>query len=1030
MECCSFAVIAAVAGVYSRDCAQRVCGDGCTVSSWLRGRGRKRRTAWNARSSEREDFEQIIAFLAAVPLFKKLPRAELPKVASALRRLTWQPGDKVIEQGREGKAFFVIESGEAQVLLEDANGERKVLATLYHADYFGGHTLCERRPNVATIVAAGRTPLVTLSMSREEFARLGLQKQLRFPARPAVYEGRHIFDGQRTKEAAQDANQPAVVSTRSLTPEEEAFICKAVHENCNLRAHGARDPDAVRQMARAAQLLRVEEGTELLQGGEIGHAFYVIAEGAFDLLPADSTGHGSMEARIAKGAVTERLARKQQFLMGVLRHQASLHRPVSDGSSLSEMGSPVVPVASLSHTMSKSPTDAPLATGEGGLPRRPSTTGVGSQSVSLPMHTNSGSPPRPTSWAARSHPGEFHAGAPDRYAAARWYRSYSEGGDRVWGEGSPFKIGDEVARVVAAGGLVEEVGTVLQVVEPGPEGEVLVLFPGSDRPVRAAVLSLRPVEDQEPLAKLLPGECIGELALLYNTRSLAACRAAQASAVYAIPRRAFKECFNRETTQFREFCNLLDQVPSLATRLRSERAELARNSAGLLSFKRGELVLSSGQLPSTRLWYIVDRGGGTMREGSRTTELRRGSCFGAFDAFDGQGTSEVSVEAGVAGMTCLVFEAELLRHLPGFVQEEQGVAPALSPDRSISMPLRHYSFSLVPIEALEVVALLGEGGFGSVLLVRHESVEYALKRISKGYITEQDMTKQICAERDILSMVDSPFVVRFIRSYKDAQYLYMLMEFVSGGHLYTLMCDQPEILEQDYPRGSSTMFYAACVCLALEHLHERNIVYRDLKPENVLLDSRGYAKICDLGFARFVLGKTSTIVGTPEYMSPEMIDSPHAHDAGVDWWSLGVLVFELLAGQVPFSAADVDDPVIVKLLTIRRGQDAGVPEKLLPSGLILARDFVHKLLMVREEARLGYDGDGAEVRRHPWFAYQKFDFCALREGKYPSPHRSSKKIVERMLTTGTLVESLGEDKLRSDLFVPYVDDKTGWDDPF
>lgn len=149
----------------------------------------------------------------------------------------------------------------------------------------------------------------------------------------------------------------------------------------------------------------------------------------------------------------------------------------------------------------------------------------------------------------------------------------------------------------------------------------------------------------------------------------------------------------------------------------------------------------------------------------------------------------------------------------------------------------------------------------------------------------------------MLMLVDSPFVIRLVSSYKDAEFIYILLEAALGGSLYQLMTQKPEVFCDDQPRGSSTAFFVGCIIAALEHMHDRRIVYRDLKPENVMLDERGYGKLCDMGFARFVINKTNTLAGTPEYMAPEVIDFPHAHDTNCDWWSLGVLTFELNAGM-------------------------------------------------------------------------------------------------------------------------------------
>lgn len=256
--------------------------------------------------------------------------------------------------------------------------------------------------------------------------------------------------------------------------------------------------------------------------------------------------------------------------------------------------------------------------------------------------------------------------------------------------------------------------------------------------------------------------------------------------------------------------------------------------------------------------------------------------------------------------------------------------------------------------------------------------------MSKGHVERSNSVSAVRKEREMLMLTASPFVITLYRCYRDKQHVYMLLELVTGGNLYSLLCTHQDVLLADAPRGSAGMFYSACVASALEHLHENNIVYRDLKLENVLLDSQGYAKLCDLGFARFVLSKTHTFLGTPEYMAPEMIDPPHSHGVQVDWWGLGVLTCELLTGQTPWDDLEIDDDPMHQLLAIRDSQEKGLPD-IFPHALLIAKDFVSQLMTISVQKRLGTRGGGKEVKAHRWFTSKGFDFAALGQRRLDSP---------------------------------------------
>ncbi|CAE8642700.1 unnamed protein product [Polarella glacialis] len=592
-----------------------------------------------------------------------------------------------------------------------------------------------------------------------------------------------------------------------------------------------------------------------------------------------------------------------------------------------------------------------------------------------------------------------------------WRRISEDAGD--WGlrsrmisedeEPSPFKEGARVEVVVIGLELMKEVGTVVKVIDTGPRGTVSVLFADGIRKTKVELL--RPAENTTPMASLGAGECYGELSLLYNTRELATCRSTQPSVVFAISGKHFKECFGRQSRQSKtqeiEWIKLLDEVQFLSSLLRSERAEVARNAAGIFCFEPGEMVLQQGQVQE-QLWYILDKGSGDVTtetyatgEPRILTTLRRGNHFGERAIFRGERQAEFSVKAGLHGMTCLVIDGEIIKNLKLDVDWEQigmpGVQCEVVEYHKSSSSRASKMAENIPFEELERCAVLGEGGFGAVYLVRRNGVEYALKRLSKGYITQADAEKQVCTEREILSLMDSTFIIRFYQTYKDDEYVYMLLELAGGGHLYRLLRNHSKVLLSDTPRGSAAMFFTASVIGALEFLHERSIAYRDLKLENVLLDSLGYVKLCDLGFAKFVLGKTHTLLGTAEYMAPEMIDPPHAHDSNVDWWALGVMSFELLTGQAPWDNMGIDDDPMGQLIALRESHDRGVPEGFLHPSLNLAKDFIKRLLVVNPKRRLGRNG-AAEVRQCAWFTSCKFDFVALAaqtlEPPYIPPQRT------------------------------------------
>jgi CRP-like cAMP-binding protein len=260
--------------------------------------------------------------------------------------------------------------------------------------------------------------------------------------------------------------------------------------------------------------------------------------------------------------------------------------------------------------------------------------------------------------------------------------------------------------------------------------------------------------------------------------------------------------------------------------------------------------------------------------------------------------------------------------------------------------------------------IIGRGGFGEVCVVSYEDYSgkkefYALKTINKAKVIDSNLHKAVIREKELLCMLDHPFISSLVASYQDATNLYLVMPLILGGELYGLLWKR-----RINGRGLSAKdaaFYAAGVLEALGYLHRRDIAYRDLKLENVLIDDDGYPIVIDLGFAKIVTHKTFTMCGTLEYMAPEIIMAK-GHDTSVDCWAFGVLLYELLAGTSPFF-----EPRSSQLETFKRivRIEYKMPEYFSES----VKDLVKQLLVRQPTERLGSLALGhLGIQRHQWFS--------------------------------------------------------------
>ena len=275
--------------------------------------------------------------------------------------------------------------------------------------------------------------------------------------------------------------------------------------------------------------------------------------------------------------------------------------------------------------------------------------------------------------------------------------------------------------------------------------------------------------------------------------------------------------------------------------------------------------------------------------------------------------------------------------------------------------------------------LIGRGTFGRVFQVRKKDTRriYAMKVLSKKEIVAKKEVAHTIGERKILQRsLESPFLVGLKFSFQTDTELYLVTDFKSGGELFWHLQKETRFTEE------RARFYIAELVLALEHLHKYDIVYRDLKPENILLDATGHVALCDFGLSKPDLPSgqlTNTFCGTTEYLAPEVLLDDHGYSKLVDFWSLGVLLFEMCCGWSPFYAEDTQQ--MYKNICFGKIR--------FPRGVIGedGKQFVKGLLNRNPKHRLGAHRDAAELKEHPFF--KTIDWVALAQKQVPPPFKPS-----------------------------------------
>jgi len=467
---------------------------------------------------------------------------------------------------------------------------------------------------------------------------------------------------------------------------------------------------------------------------------------------------------------------------------------------------------------------------------------------------------------------------------------------------------------------------------------------------------------------LKPGDWFGERALLTGEPRIANCSAESACSTLCLSRETFEKTLGplQDLIDHAMKKRVLMGVPIFANS-HFQPYEMTRltDYVSEVHLPKGTVLAEEGQ-PAKKNLYILRSGKVVISfDNGMINELGPGDYFGETSIQEEENTISHQTITVKEDTVCGILTQASIESVIGSVKRLGKPLAPVPPKLDKTLKLKD----------LHRERILGVGTFGKVWLVSHlrTHVPYALKMLAKREIIGHHQVEGVIREKNIMSSIDHPFVVNLINTFQDDRHLYMLIELVQGGELFSVIHTET----RDGIPNPNARFYAACILESLSHLHHRNICYRDLKPENILINSQGYGVLVDLGFAKVVMDKTYTLCGTPEYLAPEIILSK-GHDKGVDYWAFGVLIYEMLVGRSPFYTYGSDQVSLFKRIVQVK---YGFPQNIVND---LAQDLITRLIVRRQANRFGCLARGdMDIRDHPWFAV--IDTDKLLNKRIPAP---------------------------------------------
>lgn len=444
---------------------------------------------------------------------------------------------------------------------------------------------------------------------------------------------------------------------------------------------------------------------------------------------------------------------------------------------------------------------------------------------------------------------------------------------------------------------------------------------------------------------------------------------------------------------------ILQSVPLLSRLSEAKLSKLA-NVMRVQAFSDGAYIIRQGEEGSR--FYIINEGEVKCTRAVSATEEEELIRLTAQEFFGERAliTNEVRRANVIAcgHVECMVLERSSFQTLLEEVQDTLTEAVHERDERDHKFDAAHPPQAPATVgpktnykfEDLRLMRTVGTGTFGRVKMVQHvpTGTVCALKCMNKHDVLESHQEKNILNEKNLLfECADCPFILQLLQTYNSPSQIFMLMEFVQGGELWSYIYEKTKVHTRNANGGFEppvAKFYAANVILAFKHLASRGIAYRDLKPENLLIDSQGYCKVIDFGFAKkfpYVkngssLDKTYTLCGTPEYLAPEIVMSK-GYDRAVDYWALGCLIYELYFARTPFQA-DYTTKIFQNIVASEK--TLAFPSKNDPQHTAICK----KLLSENPAFRLGNLSGGVnDIINDPFFSTVDWEAIARRQLKSP-----------------------------------------------